>query len=158
MAQNDTILHQEDVVSVIDAEISEKTLRTGVVTLLSGTATVLDTHITVNSIIVLYCKTVGGTPGALFISAKTEDTSFVISSTSITDGSVVRYDVIYDTPDKVAVPNLIGLSDIAVAASLIAVGLKLGVMTMNEPGMVDSQSIAAGIIVNRGTSIDVHIG
>lgn len=64
---------------------------TGTATLVGGTVTVANTSITANSIIWLANKTIGGTAGALFISAKTASTSFAITSTSGTDTSVVQY-------------------------------------------------------------------
>lgn len=64
---------------------------TGTATLVGGTVTVANTSITANSIIWLANKTIGGTAGALYISAKTASTSFAITSTSGTDTSVVQY-------------------------------------------------------------------
>jgi hypothetical protein len=96
MANDDTILHQADVEAVIDAKLAGKTIRTGLVTLVAGTVTVADTDITANSIIRLSSKTIGGTPGALFISEKTPGTNFDIKSTDVADTSIVKYEVLSD--------------------------------------------------------------
>jgi hypothetical protein len=63
----------------------------GTVTLVAGTATVTHTTVTANTRIFLTAQTTGGTPGALRISAQTASTSFVISSSSLTDTSVVAW-------------------------------------------------------------------
>jgi hypothetical protein len=63
-------------------------------TLVAGTVTVADAAITANSIIRLSSKTLGGTPGALFVSAKTAATNFTITSTNAADTSVVQYEII----------------------------------------------------------------
>jgi hypothetical protein len=63
-------------------------------TLTGGTVTVTDASITDNSQILVWHKTVGGTPGALYVSAKTASTSFVITSTSGTDTGKVMYAVL----------------------------------------------------------------
>jgi hypothetical protein len=68
--------------------------KTGTATLAAGTVTVADTRITANSVIRLSQKTAGGTPGALFVSAKVAGTSFTITSTNAADTSVVQYDVV----------------------------------------------------------------
>jgi hypothetical protein len=68
--------------------------RTATAVLVAGTVTIANTAITANSIIRLSSKTLGGTPGALFVSAKTAATSFVINSTSGTDTSTVQYDIL----------------------------------------------------------------
>lgn len=65
--------------------------KAGTATLSAGTVTVSTTAVTANSIIAVSTKTVGGTPGALFINAITAGTSFVIKSTSGTDTSVVNW-------------------------------------------------------------------
>jgi hypothetical protein len=69
-------------------------VKIGTATLVAGTVVVADTRITANSIIRVVSKTLGGTAGALFISAKSVGTSFTILSTSNTDTSVVRYEVL----------------------------------------------------------------
>lgn len=66
-------------------------IRQGTATLSSGTATVTDTAVASGTEIFLADVTPGGTVGAIFISAKTASTSFVITSTSNTDSSVVAY-------------------------------------------------------------------
>jgi polygalacturonase len=68
--------------------------KTGTATLAAGTITVADTSITANSVIRVANKTIGGTPGSLYVSAKTAGTSFTISSTSGSDTSVVQYDIL----------------------------------------------------------------
>jgi len=68
--------------------------KTGTATLVAGTIVVTDPLITANSIIRLTNKTLGGTAGALFISAKTAATSFAITSTNAADTSVVQYEVL----------------------------------------------------------------
>lgn len=66
-------------------------VKTGTATLVAGTVTVADTSITNNSVIRLAYKTIGGTPGAAYVSARTAGTSFAITSTSGADTSVVQY-------------------------------------------------------------------
>ena len=66
-------------------------IRTGVATLSSGTVTVADAAITANSVIRIGTKTIGGTPGAVYVSVRTAGASFAITSTSATDTSVVQY-------------------------------------------------------------------
>lgn len=67
----------------------------GTVTLAAGTATVSNTSVTASSRIFLTAQSngVSGTPGALRISAKTAATSFVITSTSATDTTIVAYEI-----------------------------------------------------------------
>jgi hypothetical protein len=74
--------------------LSTGATHTGTATLAAGTVTVADASITANSVIRLAQKTAGGTPGALFISAKVATTSFTITSTNASDTSIVQYDVI----------------------------------------------------------------
>jgi len=69
-------------------------VKTATATLAAGTVTVADAAITANSVIRVAQKTSGGTPGALFISAKVTATSFTITSTNAADTSVVQYDVV----------------------------------------------------------------
>lgn len=64
---------------------------TGLATLVGGAATVTDANITANSVIELDYSTRGGTPGAVYVSAITASTSFVITSTSNTDTSKIFY-------------------------------------------------------------------
>lgn len=66
----------------------------GVATLVGGAVTVANALITASSVIRLSSKTVGGTPGARFVSAQTAGVSFVISSTSGADTSVVQYEIL----------------------------------------------------------------
>jgi hypothetical protein len=63
----------------------------GTATLVGGTVTVADASITANSIILLASKTLGGTPGAVYVSAKSAGASFDITSTSGTDTSTIQY-------------------------------------------------------------------
>ena len=65
--------------------------KAGVATLVGGTVTVANTSVTANSIIMLTCLTPGGTPGFLRVSAVTAGTSFVITSSSGSDTSVVSW-------------------------------------------------------------------
>ena len=67
---------------------------TGTATLVGGTIAVADTNITANSVIRVANKTIGGTAGAPFISARSVGVSFTITSTSGTDTSVIQYDVV----------------------------------------------------------------
>ena len=63
-------------------------------TLVAGTVTVSDTRTTANSVIRAWHRTLGGTPGALFVSAKSAGASFTITSTSASDTSVVAYEIV----------------------------------------------------------------
>ena len=67
---------------------------TGTAVLTAGAATVANTAITANSIIRLSSKTLGGTPGNLYVSAKTASTSFVITSSSGSDTGTVYYEIL----------------------------------------------------------------
>lgn len=69
-------------------------VKTGTATLSGGTIVVADTAITANSIIRVSRKTIGGTAGALFVSALTAATSFAITSTNGADTSVVYYEIV----------------------------------------------------------------
>lgn len=66
----------------------------GTATLSAGAVTVSNTSVTANSHIIPYCMTQAGTPGWLRVSAKTAGTSFVITSSSSTDTSLVGYLII----------------------------------------------------------------
>lgn len=66
--------------------------RSGTVALVAGTQTISDAATTTNTRIRLAALTPAGTPGALFISAKTATTGFVITSTSATDTSTVYWE------------------------------------------------------------------
>ncbi len=70
----------------------------GTIALVSGTATVANTSITANSRIFLTSQTDGGTPGWLRVSAKTVNTSFVITSSSNTDTSTIAWLIIESIP------------------------------------------------------------
>lgn len=65
----------------------------GTATLSAGSVTVSNANVTANSIIRVWNKTIGGTPGAYSISAKTAGTSFTIASSSGSDTSVVQWEV-----------------------------------------------------------------
>lgn len=65
----------------------------GVATLVAGTVVVPNTSVTDNSRIFLTAQSIGGTAGALGVSARTAGTSFTITSTSGTDTSVVAYEI-----------------------------------------------------------------
>lgn len=67
----------------------------GDVTLLLGSAMVSLPAISFGSAnrIELSYKTPDGTPGAIFVSSKTDDIGFSISSTSLLDSSVIHYEV-----------------------------------------------------------------
>jgi hypothetical protein len=67
---------------------------TGTATLAGGTIAVVNANVTANSIVRVSNKTDGGTPGALYISARSAGTSFTIKSTSGTDTSVVYWEVL----------------------------------------------------------------
>lgn len=88
---SDTIESVEVLSPDLGDERALRYVKSGTATLVSGTVTVADTAVTANTEITLVHKTKGGTTGALFISAKTAATSFVISSTSSTDTSIVEY-------------------------------------------------------------------
>ncbi len=66
----------------------------GTAVLVGGTKAVTDANITANSVIRLSYKTIGGTPGAVYVSAKTAGTSFTITSTSGTDTSTIYYEIL----------------------------------------------------------------
>lgn len=65
--------------------------RMGTTTLVTGTATVNNTLVTDDSIILLTAQDDGGTEGALGISGRTAGTSFTITSTSASDTQVVGW-------------------------------------------------------------------
>lgn len=66
----------------------------GTATLAAGTVTVSNTNVTANAVIRVVIQTPGGTVGAPFVSTITAATSFVIKSTSATDTSVVRWEIV----------------------------------------------------------------
>lgn len=65
----------------------------GVSTLAAGTVTVANTSVTATSRIFLTSQSDGGTVGFLRVSARTAGTSFVITSSSGTDTSVVAWQI-----------------------------------------------------------------
>ena len=67
--------------------------RQGVSTLVAGTVTVSNTSVTANSRIFVTPQNNSGTPGAVYVSAKTASTSFVITSTSNTDTRDVAWQI-----------------------------------------------------------------
>lgn len=77
--------------SAAKLKISEGGNRMGVVTLVSGQATVSTSQVAANSRIFLTQQQDGGTPGAVRVSSRTVGTSFVIKSTSASDTSVVAW-------------------------------------------------------------------
>lgn len=66
----------------------------GVSTLVAGTVTVSNTSVTANSRIFLTSQSDGGTPGFVRVSTRTAATSFVITSSSATDTSVIAWQII----------------------------------------------------------------
>lgn len=70
-------------------------LASGTATLVAGVKAVTGlTSATANTIVRVWHKTIGGTPGALFTSVHTAGTGFTIKSTSTTDTSTVYYEVL----------------------------------------------------------------
>lgn len=65
--------------------------RMGVATLVGGASVVSNTSVTANTRIFLTIQSPGGTLGTVYISARTANTSFTISSTSVIDTSVVAW-------------------------------------------------------------------
>lgn len=63
----------------------------GTAVLVAGTVTVNNTMISASTIIILTTQISGGTPGAVYISARVAGTSFTITSTSGTDTSTVGW-------------------------------------------------------------------
>jgi hypothetical protein len=70
------------------------TANRGFVSLAGGTATVADTAITATSVIRLSSRQLSGTPGAVFVSAKTAGTGFTITSTNAADTSSIYWEVL----------------------------------------------------------------
>lgn len=68
--------------------------KAGTAVLVAGTVTVANTSVTANSIIMLTSQVNGGTPGFLRVTAKTNGTSFVITSSSGTDTSTVAWFIV----------------------------------------------------------------
>ncbi len=61
--------------------------------LVAGTVTIANTSVTANSRIFLTTQTPGGTPGALYVSARTAGTSFNVTSTNGADTSTFAYEI-----------------------------------------------------------------
>lgn len=70
------------------------TNRPAPVALVAGTVVVLDGNVTAATQIRLYSSVLGGTPGALFISAKSVGVSYTISSTNAADTSTVVAEIV----------------------------------------------------------------
>lgn len=70
----------------------------GTAVLSGGTVTVANTSVTANSRIFVTSQTDGGTVGFLRVSAKTNATSFVITSSSILDTSTVAWMIVESIP------------------------------------------------------------
>jgi parallel beta-helix repeat protein len=66
----------------------------GTVTLVAGTATVSTTALATEDKIILTQKTPGGTTGAVYVSSRTNGTSFVVTSTSATDTSTYTWELV----------------------------------------------------------------
>lgn len=67
-------------------------LRTGTATLVAGTVTITDAATAAGTIISPRYLTPGGVPGAVFVSAKTPTSGFVVTSTNALDTSVIYYE------------------------------------------------------------------
>jgi hypothetical protein len=65
----------------------------GTATLVGGTKTVANTSVTANSRIFLTAQSLGGTAGALYVSARVAGTSFTVTSTSGSDTSTFAYEI-----------------------------------------------------------------
>ena len=66
----------------------------GQATLSGGAVTVANPSVTSTTQVRVWQVRATGTPGALFISARAAGTSFTISSTSVTDASLVQYEIV----------------------------------------------------------------
>jgi hypothetical protein len=84
------------VIEVYDAGFDLPAAECGETTLVAGVspAIAVSSRLTANTKIMLSVKTLGGTPGALFVSTRTNGTSFVISSTNVLDTSVVAWELV----------------------------------------------------------------
>lgn len=71
-----------DATDVFGAVPAGSNLRMGTATLVAGTATVSNSLVTANSVILLTDQDGGGTEGFLVVSARTPGTSFTITSSS----------------------------------------------------------------------------
>lgn len=76
------------------SDLSEHPIATGTAVLVGGTKAVSDARVTANTIIRLSHKTIGGTPGAVYVSAKSVGTSFTITSTGGSDTSTIYYEIL----------------------------------------------------------------
>lgn len=76
--------------NIVADSVSAPASRVGNATLVAGTVTVLNTTVTVDTVISLTRKTVGGTVGDLSYTVS-PGVSFTINSTSALDTSVVSY-------------------------------------------------------------------
>lgn len=81
-------------IHIEDANISGTAAPLGVATLVGGTVTVSNTSVQANSRIFLTVQTAGGTQGFLRIQTITPGTSFVITSTSATETSIISYFIV----------------------------------------------------------------
>lgn len=66
--------------------------------LVAGTVVVANTSVTAATEVMLTAQIPGGTPGALYVSARTPGVSFTISSTNAADTSTVAYELIEPAP------------------------------------------------------------
>lgn len=80
-----------DKVAVLEGRVTQTTPRRGTAVLVAGTVTVALPSVTAATHILLTIQTPGGTVGAVYVSARTAGTSFVITSTSATDTSTVAW-------------------------------------------------------------------
>lgn len=67
--------------------------RAGASTLVAGAVTVANTSVTANSRILCTPQNSSGTPGAVYVSARTPGVSFTITSTSSTDTRLVAWNM-----------------------------------------------------------------
>ena len=65
--------------------------RMGRATLVAGTVVIANTSVTANTEVIAFIQTPGGTPGAVYCSARSAGVSFTLTSTSGADTSVVGY-------------------------------------------------------------------
>jgi len=86
------------VIEVYNAGLDFPEANRGEITLVAGVSPAIPVSSRVNAKTRIYVgrETVSGTPGALFVSAKTNGTSFVISSTNAADTSVVSWELVQD--------------------------------------------------------------
>lgn len=81
--------------SILEGDTAAKVLGAGTFTANGSTAVVVaDTNVTANAVIIITCKTVGGTPaGAPYLSAVTAGTGFSAKA-AVGDTSVYNYKII----------------------------------------------------------------